>query len=147
MTRENCLWSGAAYGTAGDGAHWAQLEKLLVLAFDIITVALTERETGSQWGSVRVTQLVGGVCVFLHKADRHRGSHGCSDASSVLRRCTLGKNILSLSIEGLLYGGLPVALRECEKHFSVCCGLTPSSHPIMDLGCGPSAVLSKHYFW
>lgn len=24
--------------------------------------------------------------------------------------------------------------------------LTPSSHPIMDLGCGPSAALSKHYF-
>lgn len=46
-TREKCCGSGAAYGTAGDGTHWAQLEKLLVLAFDVITVGLTERQTPS----------------------------------------------------------------------------------------------------
>ena len=73
------------------------------------------------------------------------------DVPTVQQSCTpqmhTWQNILSLSMQGLLYRGLPVALRECEKHLSVCCGLAPSSHPIMDLGCGPSAVLSKHYFW
>ena len=39
--RKLCLWS--AYGTAGDGTHWAKQEKLLVLPFDIITGTLTER--------------------------------------------------------------------------------------------------------
>ena len=45
--RKVWLWSRAVYGAAGDGTHWAYLEKLLVLAFDIITVALTERPTPS----------------------------------------------------------------------------------------------------
>lgn len=34
-----------------------------------------------------------------------------------------------------------------KNRFSAHWRLTSSSHPIMDLGCGPSAALSKHYSW
>lgn len=108
----------------------------------------TDRETASQWESVRVRQLGGEGCVWVFL---WRVALLDLDVPTVQQSCTpqmhTWQNILSLSVQGLLYRGLPVALRECEKHLSVCCGLAPSSHPIMDLGCGPSAVLSKHYFW
>lgn len=106
------MWSAAAYETAGDGTHGAQLEKLLVLAFDIITVIVGECEGQAAvcfWGAM--------LCKTWMVSQLHTW-----------------QNILSLSTEGLLYRGLPVVLRECEKHLSVCCGLTTSSHPIMDLG-------------
>lgn len=97
----------------------------------------TDREVDSQWGGgVRVKHLGawrGDVCVYVFREWR----------SLSLRWslcCTLGKTF-----------GVCQQRTTCRAWgmwaapLSMLC-LTPSSHPIMDLGCGPSAVLSKHYF-
>lgn len=62
-TRENCVCGQRQLmKPQGTGTHWAQSEKLLVLAFHIITVALSERSTpsGGMWGS----SSQGDVCVW-----------------------------------------------------------------------------------
>lgn len=66
-TRENCVCGQRhLMKPQGMGTHWAQSEKLLVLAFHVITVALSKRLTpsGGMWGSssqgdVRVCVCVG----------------------------------------------------------------------------------------
>lgn len=144
--REVCLWPATVYETIGDGTHGARSEKSLLLPFNIITVALTERQTpsGGMWG---VKHLGEGVCV-------------CVWVREIV--CVWGAMLYKTWMVSLLHTWQSIwvyqqwavytedylsCFGECEKHHSVCCGLTPSSHTITDLGGGPSAVLSKHYSW
>lgn len=119
----------------------------------VVSCSLWNRRRWHTWGTVREVVSVG-VWYYHSDSGGMWGSSSCVCfwgamlcKTRMVSQLHTWQNILSLSTEGLLYRGLPVVLRECEKHLSVCCGLTTSSHPIMDLGWGPSAVLSKHYFW